>query len=93
MQCALVGLAAHGYRPATSIPGHHQLMIQVLPQTLGVGRETSIVLDALQKKRNVNDYTGDLMEPDSVRECAAQAETLLMHSEAWLSANRPDLLE
>ncbi len=34
MQCALVALMASGYRPATSIPGHHQTMIQSLPLML-----------------------------------------------------------
>src|SRR5690606_28244688 len=65
MQCALIGLLANGYRPATSTPGHHQTMIQTLPLTLGVSRETWVVLDAFRKKRNVNDYSGDLMEPEA----------------------------
>src|SRR3546814_4721529 len=34
---------------------HHQTMIQALPLTLGVERGTWVVLDALRKKRNVND--------------------------------------
>ena len=92
MQCALVGLAANGYRPATSTPGHHQTMIQTLSLTLRVPRETWLVLDALRKKRNLNDYSGDLMEPDAVRECIAQAGNLLALTIAWLEANRPDLL-
>ena len=91
MQCALVALAANGYRPATSTPGHHQTMIQTLPLTLGVQRETWLVLDALRKKRNVNDYSGDLLEPDSLRECIAQADKLFATTTAWLKANRPDL--
>jgi hypothetical protein len=27
-----------------------------------------LVLDALRRKRNVNDYAGDLIDPESVRE-------------------------
>lgn len=92
MQCAMVGLAANGYRPATSTPGHHQTMIQTLSLTLGVPRDTWLVLDALRRKRNVNDYSGELMEPDAVRECIAQADNLLVRTAAWLQANRPDLL-
>jgi hypothetical protein len=92
MQCALVGLMAHGYRPSTSMPGHHQTVIQTLSLTLGVPRESWIVMDALRKKRNVNDYSGDLIEPESVRECIAQADALFEHVSKWLSANRPDLL-
>ncbi len=58
MQCALVAMLASGYRPSTNAPGHHQTMIQWLPLTLGISNDTWIVLDALRKKRNLNDYTG-----------------------------------
>lgn len=92
MQCALIGLLANGYRPATSTPGHHQTMIQALPLTLGVERSTWIVLDALRKKRNVNDYSGDLLEPEAVLECIERAKALLVHTEVWLGQHRSDLL-
>jgi len=92
MQCAMVGLHANGYRPATSTPGHHQTMIQTLPLTLGVPREDWIVLDALRRKRNVADYSGELIEPASVTECIERADGLLRITRAWLRANRPDLL-
>jgi hypothetical protein len=92
MQCALVGLMANGYRPSTSVPGHHQTVIQTLSLTLGVPRETWIVMDALRKKRNVNDYSGDLIEPESVRECIAQADALFEQVNRWVSVNRPELL-
>jgi hypothetical protein len=93
MQCALIGLLANGYRPATSTPGHHQAMIQTLPLTLGVERSIWIVLDALCKKRNINDYSGDLLEPEAVLECIERAKALLAHTEAWLGQNKPDLLQ
>lgn len=93
MQCALVGLLANGYRPSTTTPGHHQTMVQSLGLTLGVATEVWIVLDALRKKRNLNDYSGDLIEPASVRECIAQAETLLAITQGWLRRYRPDLAE
>jgi hypothetical protein len=93
MQCALAGLLANGYRPATSTPGHHQTMIQALPLTLGVGRESWIVLDALRKKRNVNDYSGDLMEPAAVLECIARAKDLLARTQDWLARHRPEFLQ
>lgn len=93
MQCALVGLLANGYRPSTTTPGHHQTMVQSLGLTLGVASEVWIVLDALRKKRNLNDYSGDLIEPASVRECIAQAEALLAATHRWLRKQRPDLAE
>src|SRR3546814_3555997 len=71
---------------------HHQTMIQALPLTLGVERGTWVVLDALRKKRNVNDYSGDLLEPEAVLECIERAKALLAHTQAWLERHRPDLL-
>lgn len=92
MQCAFIGLLANGYRPSTSTPGHHQTMIQALPLTLGVARETWLVLDALRKKRNINDYSGELIEEGSVQECVAQATALLAYTLEWLKTHKPELL-
>ena len=92
MQCALIGLMAHGYRPSTNTPGHHQTMMQTLELTLGVPAQQWRVLDALRKKRNVNDYSGDPIEAEAVRECVSQAEAMLLLTRAWLKANRADLL-
>lgn len=93
MQCALIGLHANGYRPATSTPGHHQTMIQALPLTLGLARDEWVVLDALRRKRNINDYSGEEMAPETVVECIARARSLLLQTRAWLARHRPDLLE
>lgn len=92
MQCAMVALMANGYRPSTTTPGHHQTMIQSLGLTLGVDNKVWIVLDSLRKKRNLNDYSGDLIEPAAVRTCIAHAETLVVTTRAWLDQHRPDLM-
>lgn len=92
MQCAVIGLYAHGYRPSTTTPGHHQTVIQCLELTLGVPPAVWRVLDALRKKRNLNDYGGDLIEPASLTECVEQAKALVAITTSWLRANRPDLL-
>lgn len=92
MQCAMVGLMANGFRPSTTMPGHHQTMIQSLGLTLGVGNEVWVVLDALRKKRNLNDYSGDLIEPAAVRSCISHAQSLLTTTRQWLGKHRPDLL-
>ena len=92
MQCAMIGLWAKGFRTATSQPGHHQTALQALPKTLGTAADTVIVLDALRKQRNLNDYEGDPVTDAAVRECLAQAEALLAHTRQWLQAHRPDLL-
>ncbi len=92
MQCAMIGLWAKGFRTATSQPGHHQTALQSLPKTLGLTTDTVIVLDALRKQRNLNDYEGDPVTDAAVRECLAQAEALLTHTRQWLQGHRPDLL-
>lgn len=92
MQCAMIGLWAKGYRTATSQPGHHQTALQTLPKTLEVTTDTVIVLDALRKQRNLNDYEGDPVTDAALRECLHQAEALLGHTRQWLAAHRPDLL-
>ncbi len=92
MQCALVAMLASGFRPSTSAPGHHQTMIQSLPLTLGVSNDTWIVLDALRKKRNQNDYTGAALEVSAAAEAIRQAKELLTTLEAWLRREHPELL-
>lgn len=93
MQCALVALTASGYRPATNVPGHHQTLIASLSLTLALPNDERLVLDALRKKRNLNDYSGDLIDPESVRESIARAEALLARTQQWLAAHHADLLE
>jgi len=92
MQCAMIGLWANGYRTSTSQPGHHQTALQVLPKTLGVAQDVVIVLDALRKQRNLNDYEGDPIADSVVAECRHQAARLLEHLRVWLQRHRPDLL-
>jgi len=92
MQCAMLGLWANGYRTATSQPGHHQLAIQSLPLTLQVPKDTVIVLDALRKQRNLNDYEGDPIADSALAGCLKEAEQLLAHTQQWLQTNHPDLV-
>lgn len=92
MQCALVAMLAAGYRPSTSQPGHHQTMIQSLPLTLDVANDVWVVLDALRKQRNANDYTGQPISPSAVTECVSQAKALRRLLRAHLTAKHADLL-
>ena len=82
LQCAMGALWAKGFRTSTSEPGHHQTAIQALPLTLAVDSATVIVLDALRKQRNFNDYTGDGVSDALLAECIVQAESLLRHARA-----------
>lgn len=77
MQCALAAMQARGFRPSTHEPGHHQTLIQALPLTLGVSQDTWVLLDALRRRRNANDYTGEVVTPDMVAECVREAAALL----------------
>ena len=92
MQCALVAMLAAGYRPAANEPGHHQTLIQSLPLTLGVGNDVWVVLDALRRQRNANDYTGQPVTAAAVAECLAQAKALEKALRAQLRAQHPQLL-
>ena len=92
MQCAMLGLWARGYRASTSQPGHHQTALQALPLTMGLPNDIIIVLDALRKQRNLNDYEGDPVSDSVVRECLTQAEALLAHTHQFLQTQFADLL-
>lgn len=92
MQRALVGMMSAGFRPSTNEPGHHQPMIQSLPLTLGVDNEVWVVLDALRRQRNANDYTGQPITPAASAECIAQAKALRKQLREHLEARHPDLL-
>jgi len=87
LQCAMAALWFKGYRTSTSEPGHHQTAIQALPLTLALDNATVIVLDALRKQRNLNDYTGDGVSDALLTECLAQAEKLLRQTRATLGVH------
>jgi hypothetical protein len=89
MQVALVALLANGYRADSR--GHHQLMIQSLPLTVGMSKDRMLVLDAMRRKRNAADYLGNDVDRVSVEVCIAQARELLGDVERWLGENRPEL--
>lgn len=93
MQCALAAMLAQGYRPSTSEPGHHVTLIQSLPLTLGVDNTTWVLLDALRRKRNANDYTGDGVTPDMVAECVHQGQQLRGLLRRHLQQAHPALLQ
>ena len=77
MQSAKAALQAKGYRVLTSKPGHHQIMLQALPLTIGLDKASLILLDHLRKQRNAIDYSGDLVSDALTTEAITQAETLL----------------
>ena len=90
LQMANAALQVNGFRPSTSQPGHHMTMLQSLPKTLGVNPKTVIVYDILRKQRQVVDYSGELISPESVRECIKQAEKLQKLMLDWLEKNKPE---
>ncbi|WP_298219865.1 DNA-binding protein [Halothiobacillus sp.] len=92
MQIANAALLANGYRTPTNRPGHHQTMIQSLPKTIGVDRDTMILLDGLRKQRNVIDYSGDTVSASMANEAFEQARLLMKQMREWLNINRKDWL-
>lgn len=77
-QTGLAALMAHGFRPDTNRPGHHVTIIQALTLTLGIDARRVAVLDALRRKRNLADYTGEDIDEASVVACI-EAATRLLH--------------
>jgi len=88
IQAALAAVLANGYRPSTSEPGHHQLLLQALPKTIGLASKRVLVLEAFRKARNQNDYGGVPVSDATARECAVEAGRLLADVRAWLEARR-----
>jgi hypothetical protein len=93
LQCAMLGLWANGYRTSTHQPGHHQTALQSLPLTMGLPKDIIIVLDALRKQRNLNDYEGDPVSDAVVKECLGQASQMLDTTRQWLQNHFPHLLK
>ena len=93
MQLSNVALQANGFRTLTNKPGHHMTMIQGLSQTIGLDKQTVIILDALRKQRNVADYSGDIVPTSAVDECVSHAENLLHDVYHWLKEYKPELIK
>lgn len=91
MQSALAALLANGYRPSTNVPGHQMTMIQALTHTIGLDPKRMVVLDALRKKRNINDYIGADLNEASTLACLKEASRLLNEVNAWVKANLSEL--
>ncbi len=82
MQSALVCLRASGYRP----------IIQSLPMTLGIPIERMIVLDAMRKKRYMNNYNGNVASEEEADSCVRAAEALVVDVTVWLKNKHPEYL-
>jgi hypothetical protein len=79
---------ASGYRPNTNVPGHQMTMIQSLTLTIALDARRMVLLDALRRKRNLNDYLGADLDEESTRACMAEATRLLAEVSAWLQAKQ-----
>ena len=88
MQAALAAMLANGYRPATSEPGHHQVVIQALPKTVGMAADRVQVLEGYRKARNQSDYRGVAVSEAVAKECVSEAQRLLAEVRAWFAATK-----
>jgi hypothetical protein len=93
MQASMIALWANGYRPAKNAAGHHVTMIQSLTHTIGLDNDRMLILDTFRVKRHAIDYTGEPVDETSVEACIAAADDLMGCLWAWLTENRPELLE
>jgi hypothetical protein len=84
MQLSNTALQANGYRTLTSKPGHHQIMIQSLPQTIRLENSVMILLDQMRKQRHVIDYSGDLVSANLANEAVRQANLRMNQVDNWL---------
>jgi hypothetical protein len=91
MQCGLAAMLANGYRPATNEPGHHQLIIQSLPKTIGLDADRVRVLETYRATRNQSDYRGTPVSDSVANECVEHAAELLAAVREWLAKHRPEL--
>ena len=73
------------------MPGHQMTMIQSLTITMGLEPKRMVVLDALRRKRNLNDYLGADLDEESTQACVAEAIRLRDDVTAWLKATHPAL--
>ena len=69
-----------------------RLKEQTLPLTLNTPNEVWVVLDALRRQRNANDYTGQPVTQAAMTECLAQAKGLRFALQTRLAVAHPDLL-
>jgi len=88
IQIGLATLMVQGYRPDTNRPGHHVTIIQALPITLGVEERQVAVLDALRRKRNLVDYTGEDIDDASVAACIEAAQGLLRQAKGRMGKGK-----
>ena len=93
MQMALLALMANGFRPSTSEPGHHATVVQTLPRSIGLSNERMILLDALRRKRNLSDYSGQDVSAAEAAACLRAAEALIATVEDWLRKHCAEILD
>jgi hypothetical protein len=77
IQVALAAMLLKGYRPSTSEPGHHQLLIQALALTAGLPPPRVQVLEAYRKARNQSGYRGVPVSDVIAQSCAEDAHRLV----------------
>jgi hypothetical protein len=66
--------------------------VQTLPLTLGIDPKRRPVTDALRRKRNIANYTGDDIDDSSVAHCIEEAERLVDDLDQWRESHQPNPL-
>lgn len=90
---ALVALRAHGYRPGRGL-GHRMVVFSTLAHTVASPATEWAALVRYHTKRNSSEYAGLVNATESeARDLIAVTSSLRDRVRAWLSTNRPNLLQ
>lgn len=84
IQASMAAMLANGYRPSTSEPGHHQVLIQALAITADISPVRVRLLDALRMVRNRLEYSGDPVSDAVAAEAVQEATALLSEVRRWI---------
>jgi len=92
LQCAKVGLAAAGYRPARGAAQHYYT-IESMRFTIGLDEDDIRTIDAFRKKRNVSDYqrAGSVSDTET-DELLTIAQAVRQKTLTWLRSKHPNLV-
>jgi hypothetical protein len=93
LQAAKTVLAVTGYRVPKSNRSHHYYTLQSLRHTIGADASTILKLEAVQKKRNINDYEhAGAVSDREAQDALDIAKEIYKRILVWVQAEHPELM-
>lgn len=89
LNCARIALRVEGYR-ITSPRRHHQVALETLIETLGVGNEDIDFFLSLSRERHNDIYDAAPVTDSDVRDAIEAATNLAQKLHAWLEVRAPE---